>query len=62
MPPLLFDLNSGQFCSSDRKASAISYFENDGESKYPLAYPRCFVARIGYYCLYLGVSLYKSVI
>ena len=39
MPPLLFDLNSGQFCSSDRKAPAISYFENDGESKYPLAYP-----------------------
>ncbi len=39
MCPLLFDLNSGQFCTSERNVSSISYFKNDEKSEYPLAYP-----------------------
>ena len=39
MCPLLFDLKSGQFCTSARNVTSLSYFKNDENSAYSLAYP-----------------------
>ena len=39
MSPLLFDLKSGQFCTSARNVTSLSYFKNDENSAYSLAYP-----------------------
>ena len=36
MSPLLFDLKSGRFCTAARNISPILFFDNDGESTYPL--------------------------
>lgn len=38
MSPLLFDLKSGQFCTSARNVTSLSYFKNDENSAYSLAY------------------------